>query len=177
MKSKHLFYLSVFVVGLFSNCSVSRVVSDYDPQSNFQEFKTFVICEDDLKVQNHDFLEYDTALNRMRIKNALENEMQTRGYIINNEQPELQVGFKLNIEDEIVEIYHCSSDIRTPYWEDCKFEQYEFTEQYILVYVTDLAKDQIIWQGSLAKPLEVSPKRMAGEIQKVVHRVFKEYPI
>ena len=88
--------------GLFSfiiACASSeKIISDYDETVNFDSYSTFVICLDDLFVENLDYPKYDNDNIRSILGDAVEAKMLKIGYKTNVLNPELQAGFKLVVE-------------------------------------------------------------------------------
>lgn len=161
----------------FLGCAGSRVVADFDRAIDFKNYKTFTICQEDLSVQNLDYPGYDNELNRNRLKEATTKEMVSRGYVLNEEKPQLQAGFKLVIEDVEMMFTDCFDEEEIGYWQECKINTYNYTQQTLVMYVLDLEKNQIIWQGLMEGGLADSPKKMTKAINENVARIFKEYPI
>lgn len=161
----------------FLGCASTRVVADFDQAIDFKSYKTFTICQEDLSVQNLSYPGYDNELNRNLLKEATTNEMLSRGYVLNKESPQLQAGFKLVIEDKEMVFKDCFDEEEIGYWQECRINVYNYTQQTLVMYVLDLEKNQIIWQALMEGGLADSPKKMTRVINENVARIFKEYPI
>ncbi|MDQ3394501.1 MAG: DUF4136 domain-containing protein [Bacteroidota bacterium] len=75
------------------------VKTDYDKDVDFSKFKTFYWVEDlDNNKEGHPLL--NNSLNTKRIKNAITSEMEGRGYILSNENPNLLVNFNIVVEEK-----------------------------------------------------------------------------
>ncbi|XLS30661.1 DUF4136 domain-containing protein [Flavobacteriaceae bacterium M23B6Z8] len=172
---KYLMYGTAIL--LFNACGGSKVIAEQDPNTDFRSYETFVICAEDLLVKDTKYPEYDNEEMRMQIKRSLENEMKERGYAIENSNPQLQVGFKFVVDDQEVSITNCFDEDEYSYWAGCKIETYNYAEQSLIIYVSDLEKDQIIWQGSIVKGLTMSPEKMKRTIDRTIEKIFNEYPI
>ncbi|WP_340202030.1 DUF4136 domain-containing protein [Ascidiimonas sp. W6] len=173
-----ILYVMLFLLTISNvSCGSSKVVAEEDPNTNFQAYKTFVICAEDLLVKDTNYPEYDNTTTRMHIKTALEDEMRKRGYELEASSPQLQVGFKFTVKDEEVSITNCFDEDEYSYWAGCKIETYNYAEQSLIIYVSDLEKNQIIWQGSIIKGLTMSPEKFKKTINRTIAKIFKEYPI
>jgi hypothetical protein len=166
----------IAALGLFS-CSSPKVLTDFDKAANFSSYKYFTICTEDLSVQNRQYPKFDNSTNRDLLRQATINAMEAKGYILNSEKPELQAGFKLAIADNELSITHCYDNSEIGYWQECEIEIYPYTEQTLIMYVLDLDKNQIIWQGILEGGLLGSPKKMKRNIEDKVQKIFDHYPI
>jgi hypothetical protein len=89
----------------------------------------------------------------------------------------LQVGFKFVVKDQEISITNCYDEDEYSYWAGCKIETYNYAEQSLVVYVSDLDKNQIIWQGSIIKGLSISPEKLKRTINRTIAKIFNEYPI
>lgn len=167
----------IIAVLLSSSCGSSKVIAEQDPNADFRSYNTFVICAEDLIVKDTKYPEYDNAAMRMQIKESLENEMKQRGYEREVSNPQLQVGFKFVVDDQEVSITNCFDEDEYSYWAGCKIETYNYAEQSLIIYISDLEKDQIIWQGSIIKGLTMSPEKMKRTINRTIEKIFREYPI
>lgn len=171
-----IFYFILFI-SLSYSCGSSKVISGANPEINFRAYKTFVICTQDLEVKNTNYPGYDNPETRMQIKNALEHEMIKRGYTLKESDPDLQVGFRFVIKDQTLAITNCYDENEYSYWAGCKIETYNYTEESLVVYVSDLAKNEVIWQASIVKNITKSSDRLKKTIARTITKIFKEYPI
>ncbi|MFQ5797823.1 MAG: DUF4136 domain-containing protein [Bacteroidota bacterium] len=77
MKAMNLFLGLGLVIGL-AGCSSSYVRSDYDREANFANYKTFDWMSQPNKAGDNPFTQ-NTLLEK-RIKNAVDNELESKGY-------------------------------------------------------------------------------------------------
>lgn len=173
--TKLLFFLVAILLSY--SCGSSKVIAEANPETDFKAYQTFVICAEDLLVKDTNYPEYDNVETRQQIKKALEKEMITRGYKLNESSPQLQVGFKFVVKDQEVSITNCYDSDEYSYWAGCKIETYNYAEQSLVIYVSDLDKNQIIWQGSIIKGLSISPEKLQRTIDRTISKILNEYPI
>ncbi|MFD0863774.1 DUF4136 domain-containing protein [Sungkyunkwania multivorans] len=162
---------------LLLGCASSNVIADEDPEIDFKDYTTFTICQEDLLIHNPNYPQYDNEQNREKIKEAITDQMLNKGYVLEEGSPELQAGFELVILDREMVVTNCYDEREPNYWPECKLTAINYTEQTLVLYVMDLQKNRIIWQGSMAGALIGSPKKMTRAIDETVARIFKEYPI
>ena len=166
--------------GLFSfiiACASSeKIISDYDETVNFDTYSTFVICLDDLFVENLDYPKYDNDNIRSILGDAVEAKMLKIGYKTNVLNPELQAGFKLVVEEVESTFNNCDLEDELDYWHECTINTEIYTEETLIVYVSDFKMNQIIWQASIACDMNKSKTNIVPYINKLVEKLFNKYP-
>ena len=168
-----------FVSSIFFLCSCTdiAVYSDYDKQVDFSKYTTYFICSEAMEVKNLNYPMYDNTFNRNYIKEGILAEMNKIGYQEVDLNPDLQVNFQIIINDKLMTIKNCSGIGVYDYWPDCRINTYDYTEGTLIIYVSDINKNQIIWQGSAMGILDVTPEKIKKVIDKTVIQIFKDYPI
>lgn len=173
MKKLFQYFIILF---LFGCASTNKITYDYDEGADFDSFSTFVVCWDDLQVENTSHPNYDNDFIRESVANAIEEKMIGLGYTTNSLEPELQAGFKITIEKVETTFKNCDYNDELNYWQDCKINRELFTEETLVVYVSDFSKNQIIWQASTECNLNKSKKKIVVYIDDLVKTLFKKYP-
>ena len=174
---KTLKYFSfIFLFILFGCASTEAVLSEFDESIDFNQYNTFVLCIDDLYVENTRFPNYDNNEIRELIGDAIEKQMINLGHKTNVLKPQLQAGFKLIVEKKEATFYNCELDDEYNYWRESTLETVVYTEETLVVYVSDFEKNQIIWQASMTCNLNRSKSRLKAFIDKAVETLFNEYP-
>jgi hypothetical protein len=166
-------FVCLFVI---YGCTDLNIYSDFDEQIDFSIYNTYKICIEDLEVGHKNFPDYDNNFNRNRIKNAIEYEMNKIGYQLDEINPEIQVGFQIIIKDQQMSVKSCSGIGVYDYWPQCWINTYEYTEGSLLIYISEIQKNQIIWQGSASAVLNIEPQKLKKNIAKIVGQIFKGYP-
>lgn len=169
----------ISIVVLWEACTDSQIKAEYDPETDFSSYKTYTVCTADMEVENQAHPAYDNVANREQIKQALQQAMNNRGYIENNTNPQLLVGFHIALKDRQIHVADCKGENEYKYWEGCKISTYTYTDGTLVIYVTDLAKNRIIWQGAANSLLDASAEHENAVriIETAVEKIFKEYPI
>jgi len=174
---KRLKPLSLVFLFLFFGCaSTEAVLSDYDESVDFNSYNTFVICVDDLFVENTNYPNYDNNYARELITEAIEKQMINKGHKTNVLNPQLQAGFKLIVEQKEATFTNCEIQDEYSYWRECTIDTVVYTEETLVVYVSDFSKNQIIWQASIKSNLNRSKGSLQGYINNIVEILYNEYP-
>ena len=167
----------VIIFSLLVSCKATEsVISNYDETIDFNAYSTFVICVDDLFVENTSFPNYDNNMVREFISNAVEKEMIDFGHKTNVLNPQLQAGFKITIEEQQNTFKNCDYNNSLDYWQNCTICTETYTEETLIVYVSDIKKNQVIWQGSINCSLNKPKKSLENYINSIVNTLFKHYP-
>ena len=175
MKTKSLFIILITVL-LYGCASTESILAEFDESVDFENYSSFVICLDDLYVENTQDPAYDNNVVRELIANELELQMTERDHETNVFEPELQVGFELIIEKKEAEFVNCEANDDIGYWKECTIDTEIYTEETLVIYVSDFAKNQVIWQASMPCDMSKSKNKLEGYVKSVVEKVFNEYP-
>ena len=170
-----LIFLIVFFLGCASTEDLS-LISEFDESADFDSYQTFVICIDDLFVENTSYPEYDNNYIRQLIGKEIEDQMIGFGYRTNVVKPQLQSGFQILIVEKEATFKNCNLQEDYTYWKSCTIDSVKYTEQTLVVYVSDIEKNQIIWQASVNCDLNKSKSLLKSYIADLVEKLFKEYP-
>ena len=173
MKKLLTYVLFSFII----NCASSeKIISDYDDTVNFDTYSTFVMCLDDLSVENFDYPKYDNDNIRSMLGDAVEAQMLKIGYKTNVLDPELQAGFKLIVEEVESTFKNCELDDDIKYWHECTINTEVYSTETLIVYVSDFKMNQIIWQASIACDMKKSNSNIVPYINTLVEKLFNKYP-
>jgi len=172
-------FISLVTVMFFLGCGSTadlKVLSDYDETASFNDYQTFVICIDDLFVENSNYPKYDNNNIRQLIGKEIEDQMEGLGYKTNVIKPELQAGFQLLIIQEETTFTNCDLQEDYNYWQTCTIKNVTYTEETIVVYVSDLQKNQVIWQASVSCNLNRPEIGLKSYIMDLVDVLYNSYP-
>jgi hypothetical protein len=174
---KTLKYFSfIFLIILFGCASTEAVLSEFDESIDFDQYNTFVLCVDDLFVENPLFPNYDNNEVRQLIGDAIEKRMIDLGHKTNVFKPQLQAGFRLIVEKKEVTFYNCEMNDEYNYWRESTIDTVIYTEETLVVYVSDFEKNQIIWQASMTCNLNRSKSKLKAFVDEAVETLFDKYP-
>ena len=95
MKKKNLFYLIV-LAAIISSCSSSfKVTTDFDQAADFTNYNTFNFTEEALNLPVNQF-------NRTRVLNAMEEQMELKGFKKSDVLSKSVVTLKELLHEEII---------------------------------------------------------------------------
>ena len=171
------FLSTIMVLTLFGCASTNAVLSEFDESIDFDNYTTYVLCIDDLFVENTNYPNHDNNKVRAMIGDAIEKQMERRGHKTNVLNPELQAGFRLVVQQKEATFTNCEHESEYGYWKECTIDTVIYTEETLVLYVSDIDKNQVIWQASLTCDLNKSKGKIEAHINELVEAMFNEYPI
>lgn len=170
------FLSTILVLTLFGCASTSAVLSEFDESVDFDSYSTYVLCIDDLFVENTNYPNHDNNEVRAMIGDAIEIQMEKKGHKTNVLNPELQAGFRLIVQEKEALFTNCEQESEYGYWKECTIDTVIYTEETLVLYVSDIVKNQVIWQASLTCDLNRSKGNIEAYVNEIVEKVFNEYP-
>lgn len=173
---KNSLFTSLIIFIFFGCASSTSVLYEFDETIDFDSYSTFVLCIDDLYVENTAFPNSDNNYVRELIANEIENQMIARNHQTNVLEPELQAGFELIIEEKEAEFRNCESEDEFEYWHECTIDTLVYSEETLVLYILDFDKNQVIWQASVACNMNKSKKNLPSYINELIAKMFNEYP-
>ena len=171
--------ISLFTFFFFIGCASTSqlsILSDFDERVDFNNYKTFVICIDDLFVENTKYPKYDNNYVRQLIGAEIEDQMTGKGHKTNVLRPELQAGFQILIVEEEATFTNCNLQEDYNYWQTCTINTVTYTDETLVVYVSDLQKNQVIWQASISCDLNKPKSALKSYVIDLVESLFDKYP-
>lgn len=175
MKILKLISYSILFI-LFGCAASSDLISEFDETIDFEKYSTFVVCIDDLFVENTRFPKYDNNAVRQLIADEVEAQMILKGHKTNVINPELQAGFQLIVEEKEATFTNCEVRDELSYWEECTINTEIYTEETLVLYVSDFSMHQVIWQASVKCDMNRSKGKLPNYIKELVTQLFNEYP-
>jgi len=117
---------------------------------------------------------YDNQENRRIIRDAIQKELEDRRYIFLEEDPDLLIEFDFIIEDHIDTVAQRTTSYR--YWKGFETDTYNYKVGTLIINMIDNEQGQVVWQGSAESFLDLEPTTVKNRIDKVVNRIFRNYP-
>ena len=163
------------IVLLLNACAPTKVLSDVDKEADFDSYRTYAWSATEQPI-NDDYPQFDNSLNRKRWKNAIDAAMQREGYVLGNDNVDVEIDFHIQFEQNAVidRSYHNNE---TNYYAPIESTSvYRYDEGSITIHMVDLEKKQIVWQGVSTQILDIGLLEKAEvNIQKAVDRIFKKF--
>jgi len=148
---------------LMASCSSIKVISDYEPEVDITQFKTFNLLD-----HKGSFAAGMNPMNTSMIEKEIVAKMTALGFT-QSDNPELQITFHINkktIEGSIV----------TDYYEDYNYvrelEPFDYVQGTLVVDIIDADKNKILWHGILQRPTEEVKKTASKRISKNIEKLF-----
>ncbi len=181
MKSLKKFYLPAMALLIMTSCVSVRVVTDYDRDTNFNEYKSYAFYKTGIdKAEISD-------LDKKRILKAIEAEMGSRGFV-KSESPDLLVSI-FTKEKERVDVFNNNYGYGFgwgwgyPYWGGYWGGYWgpnvsSRTEGALYIDLIDAKNKELVWQGrgqgSLNNFQNIEKKE--ERIKEFVSEILAKYP-
>jgi hypothetical protein len=174
-------YLMLAVAGAATvACSSQRfqVQHDYDSKVNLKQFKTFwVEAEKDL--QQDPLL--GSELNRRRLNEAIVEVMQSKGYVLDQRNPDIVLRYLTDVKDRQ---QVRSNNNMGPYWwwygpMNNNISTYNYQEgRFILNIYQHNTGDKMIWQGWASGSVKAPNKRddRQSMIKDIMIDILRPFP-
>lgn len=185
MKNFKILSLLALTLVVLASCSSVRVLSDYDQQANFNEYKSYAFYKTGIdKAQISD-------LDKKRILHAIEDEMSSRGFV-KSESPDLLISI-FTKEQERVDVYNNNFGWGWggawgwgPAWAWGPGWGWGWggpsvstrTQGSLYIDLIDTQNKELVWQGkgegTLANTTNIEKKEQ--RIREFVSQILEQYP-
>lgn len=178
MKSLKIVGLLIITVFLARCTTTTSVMTDYDRDTDFSQYTTFY-WSDDFQMKNgensgEEPLFYNTLVKK-RLKQAIQSEMEGRGYVLSTDDPDLLINSHVVVQEKN------NYQNNYPYY----YGYYPFgynnmparnyKEGDIVIDLIDKNQHQLIWQGYASGVLDTNTKDREEEIREAVSLIFSKY--
>jgi len=184
MKFLRFFYISLLTVLLCACATGPQISTDFDPNADFSAYRTFAFVPQPATAQAG----YTSFLTE-RLKSSVTVEMQKRGYVLNDQTPDLYINFHTLTRQKTDYIapppmpwgpYYYG--YRTGFYSDWSgyampAEVIQYTEGILNIDLIDARRKQLVWEGistSVINDLHQATSESA--IALVVSAIFAKYP-
>lgn len=186
MKILHLTFISLILLILIS-CSSLKVVSDYNGELDYSQYKTYNFHKPDSIPKGIDVPVVMNQLNQRRVEKAIIEEMELRGYI-QSENPDIFISYYLKVEEK-TEYRATSYNYGSPYYGGYGYygyyggyghtmtdvSSYDYKMGTLIVDLVDAQKNELMWYGAATKALDDHPKNAEATINYVITKIFDRY--
>lgn len=187
MKKLHYLLSGISLLSLcalLSGCgaTASAVITDYDREADFSDYNTY-FWTDEFQMryngaQDVDPLFYNTLVKK-RLKQAIQKEMEGRGYVLSSEDPDILVSAQVIVQEDnrgqryAPHPYYGFYSFGPPYYAgDTGTER----EGNVVIELIDPNEHQLVWQGYARGVLDEGTEDKREELRKAVSLVFGEFP-
>ena len=159
-----------------------KVSSDYDRSANFSAYKTFSLY---YTVTSRNV----NQLNEERIWNSIRSEMTKKGYVENNNHPDLLVNaFTVVKNKKYLSAtasnygyggffrpygFWAAGGVSTGY---ASVHAYDYKEGSLMIDVVDVNTNKLVWEGTGNAEYDKAPKNPEEVINNVVNKIMAGFP-
>jgi hypothetical protein len=168
--------------GLLVACSNAPIVrSDYDPRADFSAYRSFAFMEP----LGTDRAGYTTLLTE-RLKRAVALQMESRGYIYQEKNPDVWINFQSQVQSKTEYVPPPPMMWGVGYgfgfyggWPGYAFgpDVIQYNEGTLKVDLIDARRKQMVWEG-VGTTLVDNPQQSASDamVENMVSSIFARYP-
>lgn len=177
MKIYKLIVLTIMSM-LFARCSPSLVVNtDYDREADFSQYETFYWSDEfqhtNGNEEKNEPLFYNTLIKK-RLKQAIQRELEGKGYTLSDTDPDLLVNAQVVVEERNTrQNYPYYGGFY--YWGFNNIPVTSEKEGDIVINLIDQHQHQLVWQGYASGVLDMDTKDRQQEIRDAVSLILSEY--
>ena len=172
------------VMALLAACSNPvNVRADYDRSVDFSGYRTWAFYAP-LAIDKAGY----SSLNAERMKTAVQNEMQARGYAYSEQSPDLLVNINayINERQDVISTpqlqfrtyynYRYNSYVQSAFWTD-RTDVYNYSEGTLNIDLVDALRKQLVWEGiAVGRMANTKPSQRDTRIDSTIAEIFAQYP-
>ena len=150
------------------------VMIDYDQDADFENYQTFYWSDEILQNKIEQPLFYNSLVKK-RIKEAVESELTGRGYVLNENNPDLVINAHMLVEEKTE--YQSAPFYGYSYYGRDNVRVTNYKEGTLVIDLIDRNQKQLIWQGSFQGGFTdaKTPEEKSRAIRDAVSLIFAEY--
>lgn len=185
-KSRNFFFLTVSLLMLVACASGPEFHSDYDPEVDFSNYRTFGFFSP-MSIEGDN---YSTLFGR-QFRESIGREMRARGYVA-SDNPDLAINVSVHLQEKIKVtqttdpmIYGSYYGYRRGYYDPwmgygqgTSTQVSQYTEGTINVDLVDMAQKRLVWEGVAIG--RVKEGRSNAEVRTAINdgvtTMFADYP-
>lgn len=159
---------------LLGSCQTVEYISDYNKSTDFTPYKSYNFMQWNPKND-----QYLSGIDKQRIISATENEMKRLGFTKSN-NPDVMISVNIIIEERTGTHAYTTymGDYYSPFgYGVTTYQDYTYLVGTLLVDMFDEKSKQQIWQGGAIGEVEENSDTKEEEVNRIVNRIFKKYPI
>jgi hypothetical protein len=176
--------LLLLALAFLASCATGpRITAEADPRADFSQYRTWAFYSP-LAVENEGYATPTT----IRMKDAVRAQMNSRGYVYAEENPDLRVNLNAYMErrTDVTSTpyvdygyyysYRARRYVAVPYWYD-RTDVYRYTEGTLNVDIVDAARNALVWEGiAVGRVANLKPADRDARIDSTIAEIFARYP-
>lgn len=177
-------FLAAAVLLLAACASPINVRADYDHAVDFSGYRSWAFYSP-LAVNKAGY----SSLTAERMKSAVQNEMQARGYTYSEQAPDLLVNINANIEDQ-TRVTTVSQPVMVGGWYGYRggfysawpaYSNQTYVDQYkqgtVNVDIVDARRQKLVWEGvAVGRVGKKAMEDPGSAIRAVMTEIYTKYP-
>ncbi len=175
--------LLLLVVLLGACASRPVITTDADPSADFARYRTFAFYEP-LAVEDKGY----STPSSQRMKASTRREMESRGYVYDESNPDLRVNINAYISERQSVVstpqlqqrlyynYRANAYVSSAYFVN-RTDVYNYTEGTLNIDLVDAARKQLVWEGvAVGRMANTKPTQRDARIDGTITEIFAAYP-
>ena len=175
--------LLLLVVLLGACASRPVITTDADPAADFARYRTFAFYEP-LAVEDKGY----STPSSQRMKASTRREMEARGYVYDESNPDLRVNINAYISERQSVVstpqlqqrlyynYRANAYVSSAYFVN-RTDVYNYTEGTLNIDLVDAARKQLVWEGvAVGRMANTKPSARNTRIDSTIAEIFAQYP-
>lgn len=177
-------YIGLIILGFLGACTTTMPVrTDHDNDADFSDYRLFTWVSDDPMIMPEGGNPRVSPLNRQRIINAIEEELQRNGFdkAVEGQEADFAVAFTVGTRERIdydsyPRAYHSSWYWRPSYW-DYEIRARTYEEGMLAIDIFDEDTRKPVWHGFTQKRITSSDRsNPAPVIREAVTAILAKFP-
>ncbi len=162
---------------LLTGCSPQfRVYSDMDPDYDLWTYKSFDWGKQVDIEAGRNPLQYN-ELNDKRIRTAVQEQLQARGYVSVKDESELIIHYHIIVDNKSVVTPDPYGYRYSSYWMRSGVNVYHYREGTLILDLMERSTKNLIWRGwAVANIDEIDPQHVDQVIRQAVEKIFLKFP-
>ena len=169
-------YLTLLLFSvILSGCGV-KVHIVHDESADFTKYKTFCWLEGcEFTYTGPTYL--DDSLLQENIKGAIIAELEEKGFVKDENNPDLLIDFHITIENETSRIYHqIDESYEYQPLPEIDNEIIHYLKGTMIIDIVDKAQARMVWRSETINYMDLHPELTAKNIRKGIALTMKKFP-
>ncbi len=170
---KRLYAVVIFSLLLSSAAFAQKIETDWDRTANFSNYHTYMREKSPHPAKGF----WD-----QRIVDAINQQMQNKGYTLVDSNPDVWVVYSNSIKDQKQVVgtgYGFGPGWGWGYWggpNNVTYNTYVTKQGTLVVEIADAKNKQLLWRGSATDTISDNSNKNINNLNKAISKLFQKYP-
>lgn len=167
--------LLIVLAAAVAGCAV-KVSNSYNRNADFSRYQTFCWLQGcEFTFTGPAYL--DDSLIIGSLQQTIRAEMKKKGFVYNDEQPDLLLDFHVTVENRQTRVYRFEEDERLLIPDPMTdMDVYYYLEGTIIIDMVDRETGQMVWRSQASRYLELNPDLTEENLRKGIGIILKGFP-